>query len=298
MTATQVFDAGDIVGESLVYDDRLNALLWVDIGGKRIHRLYLGDRHHETWPAPDFPTSIGLRSDGGAIVGLRDRVALWDYDDNFRSLAVVEPDLPDNRLNEGRVGPDGAYWVGTMLNNLHPDGSPKEITRASGAIYRVDGPGHVTRLTACEFGIANTMAWTADGLFITADTLRNEIYAYDLRGTELFGKRIFASGLERGVPDGSCLDADGQLWNCRVAGGACVACFGPKGSLDRLVDLPCTWPTSCAFGNPDFATLFVVSARFTMTPEHIAAHPEEGALFALSVGANGLPERRFAGNAL
>ena len=35
-------------------------------------------------------------------------------------------DLPDNRLNEGRVGPDGAFWVGTMQNNLNPDGSPMQ----------------------------------------------------------------------------------------------------------------------------------------------------------------------------
>jgi len=177
MTAALAFDAADIVGESLVYDDRRNALVWVDIGGKRIHRLSLDDRRHKLWEAPDFPTSIGLRADGGAVVGLRDRVALWEYGDEFRTLAVVEPDLPDNRLNEGRVGPDGAYWVGTMQNNLNPDGSPKEITRDSGAIYRIDREARVTQLTPREFGIANTMAWTDDGLFLTADTLRNAIYA-------------------------------------------------------------------------------------------------------------------------
>src|ERR1039458_8057377 len=124
-----VFDAEDIVGESLVYDDRRDALVWVDIVGKRIHRLGLADLRHELWPTPDFPTSIGLRADGGAVVGLRDRVALWDFGGDFRTLAIVEPELPDNRLNEGRVGPDAAYWVGTMQDNLHPDGSPKEIVR-------------------------------------------------------------------------------------------------------------------------------------------------------------------------
>ena len=293
MEATLVVDAGDLVGESVVYDHRRNALLWVDICGKRIHRFFLGERHHETWPAPDFPTSIGLRIDGGAILGLRDRVALWDYRDEFRTLAVVEPDLPDNRLNEGRVGPDGAYWVGTMQNNLHPDGSPKAITSNSGAIYRVANDGHVRQLTPREFGITNTMAWTSDGRFLTADTLRNEIYAYDLQDGALSNKRVFAPPLDRGAPDGSCLDADGRLWNCRVAGGACVACFRPDGALDQLVELPCTWPTSCAFGGPDFRTLYVTSARFTMTPEYIAAHPHEGALFAVEVDARGRPEYCF-----
>ena len=50
---------------------------------KRIHRLRLAERRHEAWPAPDFPTSIGLRTDGGAIVAMLDRVALWDYGGEF-----------------------------------------------------------------------------------------------------------------------------------------------------------------------------------------------------------------------
>jgi sugar lactone lactonase YvrE len=279
MTATLVFDAQDIVGEGAVYDERREALLWVAIRGKRIHRFSFVDGRSKVWAAPDSPTSIGLRADGGAIVGLRDRVASWNFGDEFRTLAIVEPDLPDNRLNEGRVGPDGAFWVGTMQNNLNPDGSPKDMTRDSGAIDRVRyGPPR-------EFGIANTMAWTGDGRFLTADTLRNEIYAYDLRDGALINKRLFAAGLDRGAPDGSRLDADGRLWNCRAGGGACVACFRPDGSLDRLVEPPCAWPTSCAFGGVNFATPFVTSARFTMTAEHVAAHPEEGGLFAIEVGA-------------
>jgi sugar lactone lactonase YvrE len=288
-----VLDARDIVGESVVYDEARDALVWVDIGGKRIHRLFFAGRRHELVPAPDFPTSIGLRADGGAIVGLRDRVALWDWGGEFRTLAVVEPDLPGNRLNEGRVGPDGAFWVGTMQNNLNPDGSPKDITGNSGAVYRVDPSGGVRQLTPREFGIVNTMAWTSDGRFLTADTLMNTIFAYDLSDGALTGKRVFAAPIERGAPDGSCFDAEGRLWNCRVAGGACVAGFKPNGVLEQLVDLPCSWPTSCAFGGPGLATLYIASARFTMTAEHIAANPQEGALFALDVGVRGRPEFRF-----
>src|SRR5271157_1479874 len=257
-----IFDAADVVGESAVYDERRDTLVWVDIGGKRIHRLGLAELRHEVWPAPDFPTSIGLRADGGAIVGLRDRVTLWDYGGEFRHLAIVEPDLPDNRLNEGRVGPDGAFWVGTMQNNLDPDGAPKDMTRDSGAIYRVDDNGRVSQLTPREFGIANTMAWTDDGRFLTADTTRNAIYAYDLRAGVLTNKRLFATPLDRG---------------------------GPEGGLDRLVELPCTWPTSCVFGGPGFATLYVTSARFTMTAEHLTAHPEEGGLFAIDSLGRGRP---------
>ena len=227
------------------------------------------------------------------MVGLRDRVALWDFGGAFRTLAIIEPDLPGNRLNEGRVGPDGAFWVGTMRDNLNPDGTPRELDQSSGAVYRVSAEGAVTRLTPREFGITNTMAWTKDGRFLVGDTLKNEIYAYRFEGGRLFDKRVHVAPFARGLPDGSCLDADDGLWNCRVVGGHAVARFRPDGALDRLVELPCSWPTSCTFGGPDFATLYVTSARFTMTEAHLVANPQEGALFALDVGARGGSENRF-----
>lgn len=288
-----VLDAKDIVGESLIYDDRREALVWVDIGGKRIHRLWLADRRHEEWPAPDFPTSIGLDRNGDAIVGLRDRVALWRFGGAFETLAVVEPDLPDNRLNEGKVGPDGAFWVGTMQNNLNPDGSPRDMDRHSGAIYRVTRDGEVTRLTPREFGITNTMAWTGDGRFLTADTLRNEIYAYDFAAGAISNKRLFAGPYPRGFPDGSCLDAEDNLWNCRVAGGSGVLRLSPEGTPADFVELPCSWPTSAAFGGAEFDTLYVTSARFTMTLEHLRDQPQEGGLFAVGRCGKGRPEARF-----
>jgi sugar lactone lactonase YvrE len=49
MAAHLLLESRDIVGERIVYDDRRSALVWVDIGGKRIHRLGLGSKNHELW---------------------------------------------------------------------------------------------------------------------------------------------------------------------------------------------------------------------------------------------------------
>lgn len=292
-TPTILLNAGDIVGESIVYDDRRNALLWVDICGRRIHRLHLEGVRHEVWPTPDFPTSIGLRRDGGAILGLRKQIVLWDYGDRFEPFADIEPDLPGNRLNEGCVAPDGSFWVGTMQNNLTEEGNPQDITGSTGSLWRVKPDRSVTRMTPARYGIANTLAWTQDGRLLSADTLTNAITQFTCTTAGLTEPRPFATGPDRGLPDGSALDAEGYLWNCRVGGGSCLARYAPDGSLDSLLELPCSWPTSCTFGGPDLATLFVTSARFTMSPEHISAHPQEGALLSLQPGVTGKPTRRF-----
>ncbi|MDS9950870.1 MAG: SMP-30/gluconolactonase/LRE family protein, partial [Planktomarina sp.] len=89
------------------------------------------------------------------------------------------------------------------------------------------------------------------------------------------------------------MDAEGYIWNCRVVGGGCVVRFDPEGRVDRVVDLPCSWPTSCTFGGPDLKTLYVTSARFTMTDNHLLAHPFEGGLFAIKPGVVGLRANLF-----
>ncbi|TIP37711.1 MAG: SMP-30/gluconolactonase/LRE family protein, partial [Mesorhizobium sp.] len=207
--ATLILDTRDVVGESMVWDERRSRLVWVDIIGRRIHLLDPVSGAHETWPTPDLVTSIGLRQDGGAIVGLRKEIALWDFGGPFRRIATIDPDRPDTRLNEGVVAPDGR--------------------------------------------------------FVTADTMKNALYSYrwDRKASRLAERLPFFTGFERGLPDGSCLDAQGYVWNCRVVGGSCLARIGPEGRLDGIVELPCSWPTSCAFGGAGLDTLFVTSARFT-----------------------------------
>lgn len=292
--ARRILDVGCIVGESLVWNHRNGELLWVDMLGHRIHSFDPANGRHRTWPTPEMVTSIGLRSDGGAIVALEKRVTLWDFDDRFETIAVVEPDLVDNRLNEGVVGPDGAYWVGTMQNNVMPDGSPKQQTQSSGRIYRVTRDGHVDALTQDLFGSVNTLAWSGGRLF-TADTPKNRIYSYrcDPVTGQLSDRRVILADHPRGLPDGSCLDENGLLWNCRVVGGSSLLQIDASGRIARDIELPCSWPTSCAFGGPDLSTLYVTSARFTMHEAHLAAAPWEGDLFAIRVNTRGMLPYEF-----
>jgi sugar lactone lactonase YvrE len=295
ITAELVFDAQNIVGESLVWDDRRRRLVWVDIVGRTIHRLDPETGAHESWDMPDLVTSIGLRKAGGAIVGLSREIAVWDFGQPLVTLAAIEPGRPEIRLNEGVVAPDGSFWVGTMANNIGPDDEPIEIPNDAGRLWRVDPNGRVTMLCDDRFGITNTCVWLAGGRFVTADTMRNELYSYrwNAERQRLDDRRIFFAAFPRGYPDGSCIDAEGYVWNCRVAGGSAVIRIAPDGSLDRVVDLPCSWPTSCAFGGEGLDTLFVTSARFTMSAAHVAANPWEGALFAVKPGVRGVEGNRF-----
>ena len=284
----------NIVGESLVWDFRYNRFVWVDIIGKFIHAFDPQNGKHDSWATPDFVTSIGLSADGGYIVGLCHEITLWQPNQEFVSLAIPEADIPNNRLNEGVVGPDGAFWVGTMQNNIKSNGDPKEITASTGAIYRVTADGTVTRISEQTFGITNTLIWSGDRL-ITADTIENKIYSFGIDSSTgmLEDRQTILEGFDRGLPDGSTADIDGAFWNCRVVGGACLLRLSAQGEILNTINLPVTWPTSCAFGGTNLDQLFVTSARFTMAKDHLDANPQEGSLVQVDVGVKGTQENVF-----
>lgn len=291
--ARLVLASTDIVGESIIWVATEQALYWVDIVGSLIHRFVPERGEHQVWPTPEYPTSIGLRKAGGFIVGLRRRVVLWSPGGSFESFAVPEPDLPGNRLNEGAVAPDGSYWVGTMAENIGPDGAPQPMRGNTGRLYRIAPDGTVTPVSEDRFGITNTMVWTDDGRFITADTIANQLYQYDLASpAALRNRRPFGAALDRGLPDGSTRDADGAIFNARVAGGSALARLDPSGRVDYL-DLPCRSPTSCCFGGRDLDTLYVTSARFGMTAAELDGNLSDGGLFAVEGAGTGTAAAQF-----
>ena len=88
--AQLVYDAQDIVGESIIWSADERALYWVDIGGKRIHRLEVAGGRHDAWQTPDFVTSIGHVSGGDSRskLGVKTKGPTRLITD----LALLEPD--------------------------------------------------------------------------------------------------------------------------------------------------------------------------------------------------------------
>jgi sugar lactone lactonase YvrE len=190
-------------------------------------------------------------------------VILWKPENDSRSQPIFKlPDWPFVRCNDAGVDPRGAIWVGSMRNNVGQNGEPGEAGGWDGALYRVDGHGQTSVLRR-GLGIANTLVWNANrSKFYLADTLRNCIwsYDYDLSDGSIRGERPFFEDFERGKPDGSAIDTEGYLWNCRYGGG-CVVRIAPNGDVDRVIDMPVSNPTNCTFGGTDGNVLFVTSAR-------------------------------------
>jgi sugar lactone lactonase YvrE len=282
--------ASDALGECPVWDDRAGLLRWIDIGAPALKRCDASGSDVRLLELPETIGSYALReSSRGLLAAMRSGLYLLDPDTGERRvLARPEPDRPGNRFNDGRCDRAGRFWAGTMSIDER---------EASGSLYRVDPDGGVTRMREA-ITIPNSIAWSPDGRTLYfADTPRLRIWAFECDPATgvLVKQRVFAdSPGPAGGPDGSCVDADGCLWNAEYGRGRLVR-YTPRGAIDRVISVPIANPTCCCFGGAGLDTMFVTSASQRLTPAELALQPLAGSVLALHPGVRGLPESRFAG---
>jgi sugar lactone lactonase YvrE len=278
------------LAEGPTWDDRLGRLYWCDILGKRLHALDWTTRQERHWDLPDVIGSFGLTDDAGRlVVAIRDRVALFGLEDgSLEVLAEIETGDPRTRLNDGKVGPDGAFYVGTMDDR--PDRQP------IGALYRVRADGHCETLVE-GVTVSNGLAWSPDGrTMYHADSRPGIIEAWDFDPASgaMSNRRLFARlANEAGRPDGGTVDADGRYWSAGVSAGL-LNCFSPDGTLVEVIAMPVPRPTMPCFCGPDLDALVVTSLRPLADAALLEAHPDSGRLFMLRPGVRGLTAERFS----
>ena len=287
-----VAPTGDRCGEGAVWHPRHAALYWTDINRFLIHRLTPADECVRTWFFEEPVTALTLTDrDETLAVVLGSGVILWEPASDVRHKALFQLEgWPKVRLNEARADPSGSLWVGSMQNNVNPDGSARPLDGNHGVLFRLDPDGKVTAHKT-DIGISNTLAWSPDRRHLYfADTLANTIWAYDYDpATRNIGnERPFFQDFARGRPDGSTVDAEGYLWNCRYSG-ACIVRVAPNGEIDRVVEMPSQNITTCTFGGPDRKTLYATTAAAGSPPGDRLA----GGLYAIYTTVSGLPENRF-----
>ena len=148
-----------------------------------------------------------------------------------------------------------------------------------------------------EIRITNSLAFSPDGrTMYVADTPTRTIWAYDYGtdGVARHGRLFVEVDDDGGYPDGSTVDREGYLWNCEWEGHRVVR-YDPRGRVDRIIRLPVSKPTCCAFGGDDLSTLFITSARYDMTDDQMRAEPAAGSLLSLVPGVSGLADTVFKG---
>ncbi len=279
--AELMWDARCGVGESCVWDAARRRVLFCDIPAGRIHALGVDDGAQAWWDFPEPVGSFGLCRSGRLVVALRHRVVLFDPADGTVTPLTPPVDEPaTNRFNDGKVGPDGAFWVGSM------DAFPHE--NASGHLYRVTGDGRIERKSSFYI-ISNGLAWSPDGrTMYHADTIAAYVDAWDFdpaTGAIRNRRRFLSLAAGQGLPDGAAMDAQGCYWSAGVTAGR-LNRFTPDGILAESLPFPVPTPTMPCFAE---GWLYATSMRDGASDDTLADFPATGGLFRLKAPVAGAP---------
>jgi sugar lactone lactonase YvrE len=294
-----IVDADNHLGEGPLWDVKEQRLYWIDSTAAEISSCRADGSDVRRYFVPRHIGSMALREQGGAVVALASGLHFYDFDaQTVKLIADPESDDPETRFNDGKVDRRGRFIAGTMAYDFDRyDADRGQRSSRSGALYRLDTNGQVTRLDG-GISCSNGPCWSPDNrTFYFTDTYDRQMYAYDydIETGAVANRRVFASARNMaGTFDGATVDAEGYVWSALVFGGRILR-FAPDGTLDRVVPFPVRNLTSVMFGGPDLDILFVTTMGRPMwgIPQK---ERDRGGLFAITgLGAKGLPEPRFAG---
>lgn len=288
MKARLLLDARCILAEGIQWRTDQQRLWWTDIHGRALWSCDADGGDARKLETPERLGSFAFDPNGHILAAFESGLFKWDPEgDRLERISDFEPEHATNRLNDGRCDRRGRFVTG---------GVDEDGLKPTSSVIRYDGMSIET--LRHNVGCANSICFSPDGAFLYfADTPSGIVERIFYESTEEeFGRRedfINTAETNEGFPDGSCIDANGAIWNARFNGFS-VRQFHRDGSEGITVHLPVPQVTCACFGGPDLDRLFITTGRENMSDAEIGQYPHSGGIFVARPGVNGLAEDRFA----
>lgn len=278
-----VIKASAVLGEGPAWCARSQSLLWIDGHQPQYFRWRWGQDQVEVWPLQRPPAALVAIHDGRWLMAFRARLAILSSPGaDIQALDHLDLPIGEGRFNDAKADRRGRLWIGTI---------DRALTRRVGHLWRLDDSG--LQAMASGFALSNGLAWSPDGRTLYFSESFDKLvhrYTFDEDTGSLghAGVLVNLKG-EAGKPDGLTVDQEGGVW-CVMFGGGCIHRYLPDGTLDQVVHLPVSNPTSCIFGGPNYRTLFVTTASYGLAEAARAAEPFAGSVLAIPMDVAGLAE--------
>ncbi len=228
---------------------------FVDIRTNRIYKLVPGGQPEVVREDSNQANGLTFDLQGRLLMCEMESRQLnrWEDDGSFTTMFDRWDGKRLNRPNDVICASDGSIY----FTDPGPRMEPPEKEQSINGVYRIAPDGTMSPIIT-DFEFPNGLALSPDErtLYVANSRPDMVIKAYDLRPTGAVDNgRVFANlALEgqEGVPDGMKVDVEGRVYS--TGPGGCWV-FSPTGEHLGTIVLP-EIPANCAFGGPDYKTLF------------------------------------------
>jgi sugar lactone lactonase YvrE len=204
------------------------------------------------------PSGLGWLPDGRLlIVSMVDRRLLRLDPDGLKEVADLSR-LASSNCNDMVVDSVGRAYIGNFgFDFLTESFRPAEMVMVE--------PDGAARVVANDLAFPNGTVITPDGrTMIVGETYAARLTAFDIAGDGSLSNRRLWAQLEKAVPDGICLDAEGAIWVASPNSGEVIRVL-EGGEVTRRVKVQ-TQAFACMLGGEGRRTLFILTAE-TSNPE-------------------------------
>lgn len=269
-----------IVAEGPLWDDENNTLLFLDILGECIFKV---DYESGNIQKIDVGQQIGcmaLCENGDILLAMQD--GIYRMNQKGEKTIVHQPiKIKGRRFNDGKVGPDGCFYLGTTDYN------------GEGAFYRLKNGVLEELFDHC--GCSNGLDWTVDGKqMFYCDTPRQkiEVFDFDINNHTLSNRRTFVEiEKELGCPDGFAMDSEDNIWLGLWDGNAILE-IKKDGSYGEKIEVPAKKASCCCFAGKELDDLIITTASKDDEKEY----PLSGYTFVEKMKVKGKKSFKYRGN--
>jgi sugar lactone lactonase YvrE len=247
LTTTKFVDGYIFLEGPRWHDNRL----WVsDIWADLVYGIADDGRTEVAAEVPGRPSGIGFLPDGTPLVVSMQRRCVYQVVDGSLQLHADLSNSVRADINDMVVDDQGRAYVGNMGYDLVAGAEP-----APAELILIEPDGS-HRIVADGLDFPNGMVITDEGAtLVVAESFGARLKAFD-RAVDgsLSNGRVYAE-LDGLIPDGMCLDRDGNIWVGGAMGGEFVQ-VAPTGDIIARIDVKPDAAIACQLGGADGRTLY------------------------------------------
>jgi sugar lactone lactonase YvrE len=273
------------VGEGPLWNTANHTITWVDITGKKWHRLDFDSGKTISRSVPSMLGAVVETKNGEFYGAVKEGFAKLNKDHDGFSITHNFLPTPE-RMNDAKADSKGRWWAGS---------NAIDFTTGAGKLHKLEPNGN---LQVMEVGLTlpNGLGWSPDNkYFYLIDTFARNLYRYDfdVNSGSISNRSVLVQFEDDGsFPDGMCVSSDGTIFVAMWSGER-IELITPEGKFLEPIKMPVKSPTSCAFGGDDGQTLIVTSDGRDFDKN---LYPDNGKLFGITgTGFHGTESAKYHG---